>query len=258
MVWLAHVKTVMNSLLLSKPQETQKKGGEVFLKPHRWLLSPLLSFFIVGLTLGQTNAANIRYQPGNRPRPSLPSSPVEQTYPTNVRYQSVRQFPSLPKKIGSILGIAPFKDDRSDKLYVGHQTTLQRVSNYFKIEPLPLEKAISDSLSKAISRSGVKTVPIHNWDGKAESLKNMEADSILSIELKRFWVEGITAGRGTRMITSIYLVIHLGVKKEGKVFARNVYVMKERTVAVLIPDEVEQTLNQNLSRILDDFFSNPY
>ena len=176
----------------------------------------------------------------------------------NIRYQSVRQFPSLQEKIGSILGIAPFKDDRSDKLYVGRQTSFQKVSNYFKTEPLPLEKAISDSLSKAISRSGAKTVPIHNWDGKAESLKNMEADSILTMEIERFWTEGITAGRGTKAITSIYLVIHLGVKKEGKVFTRNVYVMKERTVPALTPDEVEQTLNQNLDRTLDDFLSNPY
>jgi hypothetical protein len=217
-----------------------------------------LSFFIVGLALAQTYPANIQYQSRNLRRPSLPSPPLEQTHPTNVRYQSVRKFPSLQKKIGSILGIAPFKDDRSDKLYVGHQTSSQRVSNYFKNEPLPLEKTISDSLSEAISRSGVKIVPIHNWDGKAESLKNVEADSILTMEIKRFWTEGITSGRGTKVITSIYLVIHLGVKKEGKVFSRNVYVMKERTVPVLTPDEVEQTLNRNLSRTLDDFLSNPY
>ena len=86
----------------------------------------------------------------------------------------------------------------------------------------------------------------------------MEADSILMIEIKRFWTEGITAGHGTKMITSIYLVIHLGVKKEGKVFTRNVYVMKESTVAVFTPAEVEQTLNRILTEILDNFFSNPY
>ena len=203
------------------------------MKPHQWLLCPFLSFFIVGLALGET-------------------------YPTNIRYQPVKEFPSLQQKIGSILGIAPFKDDRSDKPYVGHQTSSQRVSNYFKNEPLPLEKAISDSLSKAISRSGVKTVPISEWDGKPESLKNIEADSILMIEIKRFWTEGIAEVRGIKVITSIYLGIHLGVKKEGKVFTRNVYVMKESTVAVLTPSEVEQIINRILAEILDNFFSNPY
>jgi hypothetical protein len=78
-----------------------------------------------------------------------------------------------------------------------------------------LEKAIRDSLSKAISRSGVKTVPIPNWDKEPESLKNIGADSILMIEIKRFWTEGIAVGRGTKVNTSIYLSIHLGVKKEG-------------------------------------------
>jgi len=48
------------------------------------------------------------------------------------------------------------------------------------------------------------------------------------------------------------------VKKEGKVFTRNVYVMKENTVAGLTPAEVEQILNRILTEILDNFFSNPY
>jgi hypothetical protein len=34
--------------------------------------------------------------------------------------------------------------------------------------------------------------------------------------------------------------------------------MKERTVPVLTPDEVEHTLNRNLSRTFDEFSSNPY
>lgn len=203
------------------------------MRPHLWLLSPFLSFFILGLALGET-------------------------YPTNIRYQPVKEFPSLQQKIGSILGIAPFKDDRSDKPYVGHQTAFRRVSHYFKSEPFPLEKAISDSIAKAVSRSGIKTVPIPNWDREPESLKNIGADSILMIEIKRFWTEGIAAVRGTKVTTSIYLVIHLGVKREGKVFTRNVYVMKESTVAVLTPAEVEQILNRILTEILDNFFSNPY
>lgn len=203
------------------------------MKPHQWLLSPFLSFFIVGLALGET-------------------------YPTNIRYQPVKEFPSLQQKVGSLLGIAPFKDDRSDKPYVGHQSSFRRVSHYFKSEPFPLEKAISDSLSKALSRFGVKTVPIPHWDREPESLKNTEADSILTIEIKRFWTEGIAEVRGTRVITSIYLGIYLGVKKEGKVFTRNVYVMKENTVAGLTPAEVEQILNRILTEILDNFFSNPY
>ena len=78
------------------------------------------------------------------------------------------------------------------------------------------------------------------------------------LQIKRFWTEGIAAGRGTRVVTSVYLVIHLGVKKESKVFTRNVYVMEESTVAGFTPAEVEQTLNRILNRTLDDFLSDPY
>ena len=206
-----------------------------------WFLSPFLSLFMVGLALGET-------------------------YTTNIRYQPCREFPLLRQKIGSILGIAPFKDDRPDKPYVGHQTAFRAVfgrqsfqtSDYFRSEPFPLEKAISDSLSEAVSRFGVKTVPLPNWDREPESLKNIAADSILRIEIKSFWTEGIAAVRGTKEIASIYLRIQLGVKKEKKFFTRNVYARKESTLTRMTSAEVEQILNPMLTEILDDFFSNPY
>ena len=206
-----------------------------------WLLTPLLSLFTVGFALAET-------------------------YNTNIRYQPRREFPSLRQKIGSILGVAPFKDERSDKPYIGHQTAFRAVSvrrsiqtsDYFRSEPFPLEKAISDSLSEAASRSNVKTVPFPNWDREPESLKNIPADSILMIEIKSFWTEGIAAGRGTKEIASIYLRIQLGVKKEKKFFTRNVYARKESTATQMTSAEVEQILNPMLTEILDNFFSNPY
>ena len=224
--------------------------GELSLTLRPWLLIPLVSIFIVGLTLGQTSPANGRRQ---RPSPpsSLPSPPQGQTYSTNIRYEPGRVFPSLRKKIGSVLGIAPCKDDRSDKPYVGHQyigyqtafrgvsrSPSAQASNYFRSEPFPLGKALRDSLSQAVSSSGVKTISIPDWDSKPESLKHMEADSIIKIEIKRFWTEGFVAARGIRMVTSIYLVIHLGVRKEGKVFTRNVYTTKESKVQALTPAAV--------------------
>ncbi len=246
-------------------------NGELSLKSHPLLLTPLLSFLIVGLALGQTFPGNVSRRSRRSPPSSLPSTPQGQTYSTNIRYQPGRVFPSLREKIGTVLGIASCKDDRFDKPYVGHQYVgyqpayrgvpglppLQ-ASNYFKSEPSPLEKAIRDFISQAVSGSGVKTIPIPDWDTKPESLKNMEPDSILKIEIKRFWTEGFLAAQGTKLVTYIYLVIHLGVKKEGKVFTRNVYTEKESKVGALTPAEVELVLNGTLAEILDDFFSNPY
>ena len=203
------------------------------MRPYQWLLSPFLSFFMVGLAMGET-------------------------YPINIRYQPIKEFRSLQQKIGFIIGIAPFKDERSDKVYVGEQTSFRRVSHYFKSEPFPLEKAISESLSQAVSRYGVKTVSIPKWDGRSDSLKNADADSILMVEIKRFWTEEIAAARRTTTNTSIYLVIHLGVKKEGKVFKRDVYAIKESAVGKPIPAEAEQMVNEILTEIFDAFFSNPY
>lgn len=180
------------------------------------------------------------------------------TYPVFLRYQPVKEFLSLQTKIGPILGMAPFKDERSDTLYIGVHTNLQGDSSYFKNNPFPLERAIKESLSDALSRYGVKTIPISNWDGKPESLKNMETDSVLMIKIKRFWTEGKASAFRTTVRTTVQLVIHLGVKKEGKVFTRNVEVEKEMTVARSTPEKVEEMINQILTDIFDSYFSNPY
>jgi hypothetical protein len=180
------------------------------------------------------------------------------TFPIYLKYQPGREFASLQRKLGSTLGIAPFKDERSDTLYIGHHTSLRGISNYFKSDPFPLEKAIEESIGNMISLYGVKTTHISNWDGKPESLKNMGTDSVLMIEIERFWTEGRAATFRTNVNTWIYLTIHLGVKKEGKVFTRKVYMGREMTVARLTPEKVEQTVNQILTQIFDNFFSNPY
>jgi uncharacterized lipoprotein YajG len=104
----------------------------------------------------------------------------------------------------------------------------------------------------------VKTIPISNWDGEPESLKNMETDSVLMIEIKRFWTEGKASAFRSTVKTTVQLVIHLGVKKEGKVFTRNVEVEKEMTVARSTPEKVEEMVNQILTDIFDSYFSKPY
>jgi hypothetical protein len=180
------------------------------------------------------------------------------TYSLNLRYQPLKDLSSLQGKIGSTLAMAPFKDERPETLYIGLHTNIQGDSTYFKSQPFPLEKAIGESLSDALSRYGVKTIPIPRWDDKPESLKNMETDSVLMIEIKRFWTEGNASLFRTKVKTMVQFVIHLGVKKEGKIFTRNVEVEKEMTVPRSTPERVETMMNQMLTDIFDSYFSNPY
>ena len=180
------------------------------------------------------------------------------TYSLNLRYQPLKSLSSLQTKIGSTLAMAPFKDERPETLYIGLHTNLEGDSTYFKSHPFPLEKAIQESLSGSLSRYGVKTIPVSQWDGKPESLKDIETDSALMIEIKRFWTEGKASFFRTRVKTAVKFVIHLGVKKEGKVFIRNMEVEKEMTVARSTPDKVETMINQILTDIFDSYFSNPY
>jgi len=203
------------------------------MKFYRWLTILFLSFLVLSCAKARTYYLYLRYQPS-------------------------REFPSLQQKIGSTLGIVPFRDERPDTLYIGIHTPLQGVSSYFKSDPFPLERAIKESLTEFLSLQGVKTVPISSWDGRPESLKNMETDSILMIEIKKFWTEGRAFYFKTNAKTSIHFVMHLGVKKEGKVFTKNVTVEKEMTVLRLAPEKVEQTVNEILAEIFDSFFSNPY
>jgi hypothetical protein len=180
------------------------------------------------------------------------------TYPLSLRYQPMKEFPSLRQKLGSTIGIAPFKDERKEKAFIGAHTPLQGLIIHFESNPRPLEKALEESLMDALSRLGVKAVRVLNWDGTPESLKNIDADSVLTIEIKKFWTEGIASLFRTNIRTTVQLVIHLGVKNEGKVFTRNAEVEKEITVSRSTPQRVEAILNQILGDILDTFFSSPY
>ena len=203
------------------------------MKSIRWLFILSLGFFVLGCAKTGTHSLYLRYQP-------------------------VKEFSFPQQKIGSTLAIAPFKDERPETLYIGVHTNLQGDSNYFKSQPFPLEKAIRESLSEALSRFGVRTVPIPNWDGKPESLKNMETDSVLMIEIKRFWTEGKASAFRTTVKATVQFVIHLGVKKEGKVYIRNVGVEKEVTEARSTPEKLEAMINQILTDVFDSYFSNPY
>lgn len=180
------------------------------------------------------------------------------TYSIPIQYQLLKEIPGLNERIGPTLGIAPFQDLRPEKNYIGTHTSIREVTTYFKSEPFPLEKAISDSLQKALTGSGVKVVPLPSWDGRPDALKEMHTDSALMIGIKRFWAEGRAAPFRTNLKVFIHLLIHLGVKREGKVFTRNVEVDKEVTLARLTPTKVEEVFNQTLKDIFDSFFSHPY
>ncbi len=180
------------------------------------------------------------------------------TYPLYVRYVPSKDFPELRQKIGPTLALAPFRDEREDKTRIGVHRPMQGSPNYFKSEPFPLEKAIGDSLSEVLSRYGISSVPVPEWDGRPESLKSLDADSVLMIEIKRFWSEGQGSLFGTKLKMSVQMVIHLGIKKEGKVFTRNVEAEKEVTVTKSTPERVEGMFNRILSDIFDAYFSNPY
>jgi hypothetical protein len=121
-----------------------------------------------------------------------------------------------------------------------------------------LVKALTDSLSGVISRSGINTLPFSPWDGGPEILKTMETDSVLMVEIKQFWTDARGELLRTRSKTWIELRIHLGVKQEGKVFSKNVEVEKEVTVFWWTPEKLEKMINQMLSDIFDAYFSNPY
>ena len=180
------------------------------------------------------------------------------TYFLLLRYQPTKQFPSLQQQIGQNLALAPLKDQRPDTLYVGLHAPLTGNFLYFKSDPSPLEKAVMESLPPVLSSHGIKVVSVPSWDGKPDSLKNVDADSVLMIEIKALWTEGKASLLGTNVRSTARFVFHLGVKKEGKVFTRNVDLEREMTVASFTQEKAEQILNQMLGDVFDSYLSNPY
>jgi hypothetical protein len=101
---------------------------------------------------------------------------------------------------------------------------------YFKSDPSPLEKAIHDSLLRVLPPYGVKVVSVPSWDGSPESLASLETDSILFIEIKKFWIEGHASLTGTKVRVQPHC-LSFRCEKGRKVFTRNVELEREVTLA---------------------------
>ena len=181
-----------------------------------------------------------------------------QVYSVPFHYQPTKTFPSLQQKFGSRLGIAPFKDERQEKSYIGIHFPLQGIATHFESLPMSLEKALQESMGEALSWLGLKVVSVLNWDGTPESLKDMDTDSVLTIEIRKFWTEGTGSLLRANIKTAVQLVFHLGVKSEGKVFTRNIEMEKEITVLRATPERVEALMNQILTDVFDTYFFSPY
>jgi len=181
-----------------------------------------------------------------------------QIYSIPLQYQPTKRFPSLQQKLGTRVGLAPFKDERQEKSYIGVHFPLQGLATHFETLPMPLERALEKFMGDALSWSRVPVVSVSNWDGAPESLKDIDTDSVLTIEIKKFWTEGTGSLLRTKIKTGVQLVIHLGVKREGKVFTRSVEMEKEITVLRSTPERVGAIINEILSDVFDTFFSSPY
>jgi hypothetical protein len=142
-------------------------------------------------------------------------------------------------------------------MYVGLYMPFAGRFSYFKSDP-SLEKAMEESLFRVLPPYGVKPVAIPAWDGRPDSLKALETDSVLMVEIKKFWIEGKSSISHTNVRTSVGLLIHLGVKQQGKVYTRNVEMEREMTTYGLSADKAQETLNQIMTEVFDSYFSNPY
>jgi len=175
-------------------------------------------------------------------------------YPVHIQYERTDTFP-LCKKIGATLALSPIRDRRLDQGHVGRYVTPQRTASYLDSIPAPLGKAIEEALAQCFSRKGIKVTLGSRWDGKKESLKSVETDSVLLVEVDRFWTEETNAIGRLNTNTSIYLTIHLGIKKEDTVITRQIFTSKGMIVYPFSPDGVEEIVNRTLADIFDSFLS---
>jgi hypothetical protein len=180
-------------------------------------------------------------------------------YSLRLRYEPSKELLSLQQKMGPVVAIAPFIDERADTLYIGLHTPFQGRAMYYKSDPFPLEAAIREPLQEVLLKKGLKTTVLSAWDGRPESLKAIDADSVLMIQIKKFWIEGKDdLFLRTSIKASVHLTIHLGVKKEGKAFTKNVEVEREKTVFGGGSEQIGQMINEILTDVFDAFLLNPY
>jgi len=167
-----------------------------------------------------------------------------------IKYQAPEALVAgVPK---TVVGIAPFKDDRGRTVSVLGKRT---ISNYLENDLVVQGTAadlVTAAFKDALRSRGITVKDSPAWDMKAETVKGDGFDILIGGEIKTLWVEVVSQPLNVKTTAEVQLRISAADVAEKTIFRTLVLNSKmERQDVAFSFESVSAALSEALSSALD-------
>lgn len=154
-----------------------------------------------------------------------------------------------------VMGLAPFKDDRTDRNggYVGYRLLMDRSQETYFVQGMNLANTLNTSVGDYFRQIGFEVIPMAAWElspnGVMESIGGFE--QIVAGRINKFECRAKKMGATTDMVLEIDLTLFIGKQTNGdQLKTIPVSLTLERTEMTFTPEKLERFVNQSMEEVI--------
>lgn len=168
----------------------------------------------------------------------------------NIAYKADHE-----KTQSGTIGIAPFKDKRTDRDggYVGYRLLMDNSQETFFVLGMNLADTLKKSIQGYYEKIGYTVTPIGPWELSSAGVMNSDSGfrQIVTGQINKFECRAKKKGGPTDMVFEIDLTLFIGKKSDSNEFKTiPVSLTLERTEMTFTPEKLEAFVNQSLEEVI--------
>ena len=158
----------------------------------------------------------------------------------------------------SALGLAPFKDNRTDRngRYVGYRLLMDNSQETYFVQGMNLADSLNKAVRDYFQQTGFEVIPMAAWElspyGVKDSIGGFE--QIVAGQINKFECRAKKKGPTTDMVLDIDLTLFIGKKSNGsssnELKTIPVSLTLERTEMTFTPEKLEHFVNQSMEEVI--------
>ncbi len=174
------------------------------------------------------------------------------THPVQMAYRGAVQPET--DQVTSV-GIQPFYDRRNeaDRHVIGYRQLGHGERERYVSSPDDVARAVTRMATELVRQKGGEPGDLKGWDFSPDRMLTLSDafDVFIGGEIERLRCDAEKRLMHTRMVLELDIVVYVGKVREGIVHRRPVSMRTERVAATFGPRELQQFLNDMLSRGLE-------
>jgi len=168
--------------------------------------------------------------------------------------------PSLEKTVSPagpfpVVGVIPFKDERSDREAIGERIRLTGKIDRFESKPSPVSKAVTDAFITALKIHGYR--PQLLPEGTAPEAVSGKA-IVIGGRIKELWAVARSKPGYTDIQGRVHLQVEIYRPSKKKRYIINTKSTAQSKVVLFSPSDMEKTINDALTDAIEDLLSNKW